>query len=75
MAAIRAVFVLLRVPHCAATIQEQRPFENGVYSKKYCYGSLVLRLSPPPIVDLLQYISTEGEGLENLVLRSGILVR
>ena len=72
IAATRAAFILLRVPDCAATIQEQRPFESSVHSKKHRYGSFVLRPSPPPIVDLLQYVSTEGEGLENLVICSGI---
>ena len=59
----------LRVPDCAATIQEQRLFESGVGLKKYRYGSLVLKPPLPAIVDLLQYVSTEGEGL---VICSGI---
>ena len=54
-AAILAAFISLRVPDCAATtVQGQRVFESSVYSKKYRYSRLVLRLSPPPIVDLLQ---------------------
>ena len=62
MAAIWAAFISLRVLDCAATtIQGQRLFESSVRLKKYCYGRLVLRHSPPPIVDLLQYVSTEGE--------------
>ena len=56
----------LRLPDCAASIQEQRLFESSVHSKKY--GSLVLKPPLPAIVHLLQYVSTEGEGLENLVI-------
>ena len=50
MAAIRAAFILLRVPDCAATIQEQQLFESGVHLKKHRYGSFVFGPPLPAIV-------------------------
>jgi len=33
-----------------------------------CKPSLIPRLSPPPVVDLLQYVDMEGEVLGDLVM-------
>ena len=72
MAAIQVAFISLTVPDCAATIQEQWLFENGVYSKKYRYGDLFSDFHHLQL--LISYsISVQREkGLENLVICSGI---
>ena len=35
-------------------------------------SSLIPRLSPPPVFDHVQYAKTEGEGLGDLVVHSGV---